>query len=220
VDDLGPHNPPSHPELLEALAAEFRQASFEMRALIRWITLSHPYGLSSRPRSTSGVSDDPTLGDPPRFSRFYLRQMQAEQLYESLLVATRADRAREEETAREEAKNRWLRQFVIAFGNDEAGETTLFNGTIPQALMLFNGEFIREAIALEPGTLLRDVVDSDMKPAEKINYLFEAGLARPARAEELMAANQLLLARQGNMAEAMQDLWWAILNSNEFILNH
>ena len=102
----------------------------------------------------------------------------------------------------------------------EGGEATTFNGTIPQALMLFNGDFIRKAVALESGNLLRTVADSDHTPLQKINYLFEAGLARPARQAEIVAANQLLMARKGNMAEAMQDLWWAILNSNEFIMNH
>ena len=48
IDDLGPHNPPSHPELLEALAAEFRKSSFNIKDLIRWIALSEPYALSSR----------------------------------------------------------------------------------------------------------------------------------------------------------------------------
>lgn len=220
IDDLGPHNMPSHPELLDALAGEFRKSSFDMKDLIRWIALSEPYGLSSRTNQTNETVDDPALGEPPKFSRFYLRQLQAEQLYESLLIATRADKTRGDYAARERDKAEWLRQFTFAFGTDEGGETTTFNGTIPQALMMFNGDFIRRAVALEPGNMLRTVADSDLKPQEKINYLFEAGLARPASREEMVAANQLLMARNGNMAEAMQDMWWAILNSNEFIMNH
>ncbi len=220
VDDLGPHNPPSHPELLDALADEFRTSSFDIKALIRWLTLSQPYGLSSRTNSTNVALDDPALGEPPKFSRFYLRQMQAEQLYESLLVATEAHKSRGDEAGQEEAKREWLRQFTIAFGNDEGGETTTFNGTIPQALVMFNGDFIRQAVALEPGNLLRTVAESEGKPLDKMNYLFEAGLARRATREEIDVANQLLVARQGNMAAAMQDLWWAVLNSNEFIMNH
>ncbi len=220
IDDLGPHNPPSHPALLDALAAEFRKSSFDVKQLLRWIALSQPYALSSRTNKSNEELDDPTLGEPPKFSHFYIRQMQAEQLYESLLVATAADKARGDYAAQEQAKSQWLRQFTIAFGTDEGGETTTFNGTIPQALMMFNGDFIRKAVALEPGNLLRGVADSDRKPADKINYLFDAGLARPASRDEIAVANQLLVARKGNMAEAMQDLWWAILNSNEFIMNH
>ena len=52
--------------------------------------LSEPYSLSSQITSRN-EDDDPALGAKPMFSRFYLRQMEAEQLYESLLVATAAD---------------------------------------------------------------------------------------------------------------------------------
>ncbi len=220
VDDLGPHNPASHPELLNGLAAELRKASFNLKELTRWITLSRAYSLSSRTNTTNDEQDDPALGEPPKFSRFYLRQLEAEQLYESLLVATEAHRTRGNYTEQEQDKSKWLRQFTIAFGTDEGGETTTFNGTIPQALMMFNGDFIKKAIALEPGNVLRTVADGPLEPEQKIEYLFEAGLGRRPKKEEIMVANQLLLARKGSAAEAMQDLWWAILNSNEFIMNH
>ena len=220
IDDLGPHNPPSHPALLDALAHELRDNSFDLKDLIRWVTLSYPYALSSRSNSSHGDSDDPTLGETPKFSRFYMRQMEAESLYESLLVATQAHKTRGDYAEQEDTKSRWLRQFTIAFGTDEGGETTTFNGTIPQALMMFNGEFIRKAVSLEPGSLLQSVADSNRKPIDKIHYLFEAGLARKATKEEVIMADQLLVARGGNVAEAMQDVWWAILNSNEFIMNH
>ncbi len=220
IDDLGPHNPASHPVLLEALAAEFRKNSFNFKDLIRWITLSEPYALSSRANGSNAEVDDPALGEPPKFSRFYMRQMRAEELYESLLVATEADKTSGSYEDREAAKARWLEQFTIAFGNDEGGEATTFNGTIPQALTMFNGEFIKKAIQLQEGNTLRQVAQSDSKPVDKINYLFEAGFARRATKDEIGAANMMLLARRGNALEVMQDLWWAILNSNEFILNH
>ncbi len=87
--------------------------------------------------------------------------------------------------------------------------------------MMFNGDFIRKAVAMEPGnTCCGRWPTATRNHSTKINYLFEAGLARPASREEVVVANQLLVARDGNMAEAMQDLWWAILNSNEFIMNH
>ncbi|MFM8707844.1 MAG: DUF1549 domain-containing protein, partial [Planctomycetia bacterium] len=98
VDDLGEHNPPSHPELLDGLAERFREQSFDLKELIRWIVLSRPYALSSR--TTKGNQrDDPSLGEKPKFTHFYLRQMRAEDLYESLLTATEADQARGGEEA-------------------------------------------------------------------------------------------------------------------------
>ena len=56
---------------------------------MKWIVLSKPYALSSR-QTKSNASDDPLQGVSPRFSHFYIRQMQPEQLYESLLVNTEA----------------------------------------------------------------------------------------------------------------------------------
>ena len=60
--------------------------------MAEWITLSAPYGLSSQSNTTNVTLDDPLLGEDPKFSRFYLRQMRAEELYESLVAATQADK--------------------------------------------------------------------------------------------------------------------------------
>lgn len=220
IDDLGPQNPPTHPELLDYLGKEFRQNSFNLKELIRWITLSEAYGLSSR-ISGNNAGDDPLLGESPKFSHFYLRQMRAEELYESLLVATEAHKTRGSYEEQEESKGQWLRQFVIAFGNDEGTEATTFNGTIPQALMMFNGDLIKKATSSEKGSFLSEIAgNKTMKPADKINHLFLAGLGRLPNKLELEIANKLLIARQGDTAAALQDVWWAVLNSNEFIFNH
>jgi hypothetical protein len=220
VDDLGPHKPPSHPDLLNYLADEFRYTQYDVRQLIKWIVLSRPYSLSSKPNA-SNAKDDPLLGDAPKFSRFYLRQMQAEELYESLLVATQADRAPGTYEDRERMKSQWLQQFARTFGTDEGDESTSFNGTIPQVLMMFNGELIRQATGDSGPTLIDQIVnDPKMANREKADYLFLAGLARKAKNNEWTLANQFLAARKGNPAEALKDLWWVILNSNEFIFNH
>ncbi len=218
VDDMGPHNAPSHPELLDGLAKAFRESSFDVKSLMRWIVLSEPYALDSR-GNRSNAQDDPSLGSRPMFSRFYLRQMEAEQLYESLLVATEADKS-VGYAEREEMKQRWLEQFNTAFGNDENGESTTFNGSIPQALTLMNGELVKRATGSERGGLIDQVARDRSSGAEKIKRLYLAALARNPERGELLVCNQLLASRSGDMAEALQDIWWALLNSNEFILNH
>ncbi len=220
IDDMGPHNPPSHPELLDALAAEFKTRSYNQKELMRWILLSEPYALSSRvgPRNKK---DDPALGEKPLFSRFYLRQMPAEELYESLLVATEAQNTQTSYEKRESTKHDWLKQFVVAFGTDDNEESTTFNGTIPQTLMMMNGDLIKKATSVEKGGFLHRVSsDPKMNNAAKINYLYLAALARKPSAQEIGLANELLLLRKGDPIAALQDVWWAVLNSNEFILNH
>src|SRR5262249_37700745 len=107
LDDLGPHNNPSHPELLKYLGEEVRKNSFNLKELIRWITLSEAYSLSSR-IMPQNKTDDPLLGETPKFTHFYLRQMQAEQLYESLLVATQAHKSRGSYEDQERQKAEWM----------------------------------------------------------------------------------------------------------------
>ena len=219
VDDMGPHNSPSHPELLDELGVAFRKSSFNIKSLIRWIVLSEPYQLSSR-ASKYNRADDPALGSKPMFSHFYLRQMTAEQLYESLLVATRADESLSYDQ-RERVKQRWLGQFNTAFGNDENGESTTFNGSIPQALMLMNGDMIKRATSNDEGSFLYKIAwNQKLSGAEKVRYLYQASLARAPARDELKVCNRLLASRKGDMTESLQDIWWALLNSNEFIFNH
>jgi hypothetical protein len=219
IDDLGPHNSPSHPALLDYLGEQFRYVSHDIKELIKWITLSEAYSLSSRVTKMN-AKDDPLLGETPKFSHFYLRQMRAEELYESLLVATEAHKTRGSYEEVERQKADWLRQFTLAFGTDEGDESTTFNGTIPQALMLFNGDLIKKATAIDNGSFLHRVAASSLKPEDKIEYLFQAALSRNPSKEEVLIANKLLYAREGNTAAAMQDIFWAVLNSNEFILQH
>ncbi len=218
IDDLGPHNPATHPQLLERLAAEFRIASYDLKKLQTWITLSKPYQLAAT-KTRGNELDDPAIGETPKFSRFYMRQMSAEQLYQSMLIATGATpEGTYEEQARQ--RDRWLSQFVVAFGTDEGDEATTFNGSIPQALMLFNGELTRNATKTGDNSFLDRVAESSKSPRDGVTYLFLAGLARRPTTKEFGIAGQLMTARDGNMKEMLADMWWAILNSNEFILQH
>jgi hypothetical protein len=87
--------------------------------------------------------------------------------------------------------------------------------------MMFNGEMVREATGGTGQTWLEQLInDPQIDDEEKVHRLFLAGLSRRATGAELTMARQLFIARQGDARQAMQDLWWAILNSNEFILNH
>ncbi len=220
VDDMGPHNPPTHPELLAQLSRDLKAHRFDLRRLMRWIVLSEAYQLSSA-SNDNNADDDPALGAKPRFSHFYLRQMSAEQLYQSLLVATQADRAAGTTPEERDRRRRdWLRQFAVAFGNDEGGEVTTFDGTIPQALMMMNGDLVREATSDQPGSLLADLAASPLKPEERIDRLYLAALSRKPTKRERTLALELWRGKAPQAVEPLQDVWWALLNANEFVLNH
>jgi hypothetical protein len=217
IDDLGPHNPQSHPQLLDQLGKEFRKSSYDLKELITWITLSRPYNLSAVLGSYNEI-DDPSIGEMPKFSRFYLRQMTAEQLYQSMVTATDAADAGSYEE-QEAQRRQWLQQFVVAFGTDEGDEATTFNGSIPQALMLFNGDLTKKATSTAKGSFIDRIVAGGARDGG-LSQLFLTGLARLPTKNETKVANQLLVARGGKHKEMLQDMWWAILNSNEFIMQH
>ena len=218
VDDMGPHNPPTHPELLDYLAQQLVANSFDLRLLMEWIATSDPYALSSRMGKKNRI-DDPSKGERPLFSHYYVRQMRAEELFDSLITATRADRMTNRNKI-DETRREWLKQFVIAFGNDEGTEGSTFNGSITQALVLFNGQLTRRALSDKPNSMLYRLAAADASFEAKVNQLMLASVARRATKREQQAAQQLVMMHGGKQLAGLQDLWWAVLNSNEFILNH
>ncbi len=216
VDDFGDQNPPSHPELLDRLASDFQEGGYNVKNLIRWIMTSEPYQLTSA-RNRSNEMDE-TL-----FSHMNLKPLTPEQLFESLLTATQAHKAGGAADS-ENRRNRWLRQFIFTFATDEATEDSSFQGTIPQALMMMNGDLMKEAISNKPGSFLRELLEQSRLqrgPADSfvVQRLYLAALSRPPTSAELNTARGLLR-RSSEPISVMQDIFWALLNSNEFILNH
>jgi hypothetical protein len=150
----------------------------------------------------------------------YVKSMTAEQLYDSLIVATNAHKSGRTNWAdSEQQRQRWLQQFVVAFGTDEGDESTTFNGTIPQALMLINGELTQNATSGKKGSFLNEVLSKRGSDATYIRSFWVSALNRnPTRRESQQALKMIRGSK--NRLEAYQDLFWALLNSNEFIFVH
>lgn len=231
VDDMGPHNQASHPGLHDRLAEEFVKSRYDSKQLIRWICNSEPYNLTSRIVESSknkdgevvkagNDMDNPAAGETPLFSHMYVKSMEAEQLYDSLIIATDAHRSgRSSWEQAEKQRQEWLRQFVLTFGTDEGDESTTFNGTIPQALALMNGEVVKNAVNVAKGSFLREVLEGPEKEEAKVKKLYLATLSRNPSPKELAMAQQMLKANKDRVG-AYQDLFWALLNCNEFIFIH
>jgi hypothetical protein len=150
----------------------------------------------------------------------YPKPLEAEQLYDSLLIATTAQNSGETNWSdAQKQRDDWLQQFIIAFGTDENDEANTFNGTIPQALLMMNGPLVQKAISAEKGSFLNSVLDSDASDEKKIQRLYLATLSRHPHGREESAAAGLLESDRDKLT-GFQDLFWALLNSNEFIINH
>ncbi|MCA8988245.1 MAG: DUF1553 domain-containing protein, partial [Planctomycetaceae bacterium] len=217
VDDMGPHNPPSHPRLLEFLTEKFVESKYDMKMLVRWITATDAYRLSSEFNPKNKI-DAPAAGEMPLFSHMYIKSMEAEQLFDSLMVtANNHSKDASNYAQAMQQRNRWMQQFVTTFGTDENDEATTFNGSIPQALMMMNGELMETATKCEPGSLLHAVVQSNEKDTRKVQLLYLASLGRNPTTRDLSAVRKLMQA-SGDPVSLYQDLFWALLNSNEFIL--
>lgn len=230
VDDMGPHAAVSHPELLDGISRAFVRSGYDTRRLIRWICTSEAYGLTSR-QTEGNVVDRPADGETPLFSRVYVKPMSVEQLFDSLLIATQAREVFGSDwNAVERRRQQWLQQFVMAWGTDENDEANLFDGTIPQALMLMNSELIQLALDSQRGTYLDRVVRRRGTEQDKIEAIALATLSRPANSNEVAAVRRLIRDDIGRLPRgsdpnsavrsSLQDLMWACLNSNEFILIH
>ena len=215
VDDLGPHNPASHDEVLDKLASDFKASGYDVQKLIRQIMATRAYQASS----VKGKSADK---EDAFFNTMQLRPMSPEQLFDSLLTATEAHAAAN--TAESDKKrDAWLRQFLFAFGNDEGEEATSFQGTIPQALMMMNGELIQSALSGKPGSFLEKTVEGAQQARSPethlVNQIYLAALSRYPSRKEIQQASHYLQT-QPDTLQVVQDLFWALLNSNEFILIH
>jgi hypothetical protein len=224
IDDFNDQNQPSNPELLDEVSSTFKNYNYDLKKLIRWICNSNPYNLSCVANKTNDKPEHEAL-----FSRMIMKAMSPEQLFESLMVATKAEAA-ESKTGKKDLKEKWLGTLISNFGDDEGNEVN-FNGTVVQALMMMNGKDINDAIARkDKGTVALAVEAGTKARSEKaaIMYMFKCALNREPTKKELETIVPQFAFRNRSLGmndirnanRRYEDLFWALLNSNEFILNH
>ncbi len=212
IDEIGTHNPASHPELLRQLSTQFAAHDYRLKELTKWLALSDAFQRSSK-FSEGNLADAPERGEQPWFSRYYLRQMQPEAVFDSLRLVAEARRRGENSTER----LAFLGQFAHRLGTDDGEEANLFQGDIRQSFLLMTGPLMQQALN-DDGAVLGHVLSKQMSPEEKISHLFLASVGRPPSQRELEQCLKMLEANP-QPEEALQDIWWALLNSNEFILD-
>lgn len=218
VDDLGPNASPSHPQLLDRLAREFEAHEYDLKSVIRWIALSDAFARSSRMADVAS-RDMPEAGEMALFSRYYARPMQAEEVYNSLVQAAQIRRTAASEAEVANARRAWLGQFQRNMATDDAQEESHFGG-VRQSLIMMNGDLTRQAVNTQHAGLLKTLATSEMTFPKKVEHLFLSALSREPKRRELRAADTILANSRGVEATALEDILWALLNSNEFILDH
>jgi hypothetical protein len=224
---VGANSTPSNPELLDLLAKEFAAHDFDLKFLIRTITATRAYQLTSARSHRS--QDDPTL-----FARAAMRGLTGEQLFDSLATATgyRDSGGGDDLISGLLGGNRSARtEFLTRFALSE--RPTEAQTSILQALALMNGKVTADATTLEKSETLAAVVDTPfVTNAERIETLYLATLSRRPTAKESERAVKYVrdavaqtkgkpeTVRRAAAADALADVFWVLLNSPEFILNH
>lgn len=218
VDDIRASNPPSNPELLEALTADFVQHDFDLKNLVRTIVTSHTY-------QRSFLTNEWNADDSINFSHALPRRLTAEQLYDALMIATGAPtelpgvpagfRASQLPDTKVDVA------FLDMFGRPPRESPCECERTsevsLSQTLNLINGPTISDAI-VHPKGLIARLVAENADSHRMVEEVYVAVIGR-APSEEEQLAGEKYLAEVGNPTEGVQDLMWALLNSPAFLFN-
>jgi hypothetical protein len=213
VDDMHDNNPATHPELLLALAEQFKRHNFDLKYLTKAIVLSETYQRSSKPIKGNEA-------DMEMFSRMYVRALSPEQLVDSVIAVVGSPPGKGDLLAKKAAaagkKGPLLAprdQLVRFFRADDGDDPLEYQDGIPQVLRLMNGPLFNNGGKTLQGAML------SKGPTEAIDYIYMVALARHPTVQE----NQRLttyVSQQKDKRTGYSDILWSLLNSSEFRLNH
>jgi hypothetical protein len=220
VDDVRATNPPTNPELLDALARYVIEHNYDFRRLIRLIISSRAYQLSSQPNATNGR-------DEQNYSRALFKRIEAEVLLDMVCQTTGIGEKFPGVPAGSRAIQLWDSKvphyFLKLFGRPVrvsacACERNL-EPSVSQVLHLLNAPEIHAKLAHEGGRVAR-LVRQHPQEEPVVEELYLTFFSRFPSAKERTSACAYLKSDPSQRRQAAEDLAWSLMNSLEFIFNH
>lgn len=215
VDDLGPQNPPSHPELFAELSTYFVKSGFDLRELYRTLANTAAYQRTS-------VWLGETSPPPEMYVHMPVKSLTAEQLYDSVnRVLHRKTTSMMPGINIESPLLDQQRQAFLAKLDTRGRNALDYQAGVLQALALLNGRDLAEATDPVNSPLLGSIQAPFFTDDDRLRALFLAAFARqPADDELTLCRAQLTKYSESDRAKAFSDVLWSLLNSAEFALNH
>lgn len=221
VDDVRISNPPSNPELLAALSGKLTEYNYDVRKLVRDICTSRTYQLSSAVNETNAT-------DQRNFSRALVRRVRAEVLLDCISQATETPNkfkglplgSRAVQIADGNTSTYFLTTFGRATRATVCSCEVKMEPNLSQALHLLNGDATHNRI--QQGKVVPNLLEQKKTPEEVIKHLYLKTVNREPTADEQVKL--MTAVNEGNDDKEKQailnDVFWALLNSKEFIFNH
>jgi len=213
VDNFANDNKASHPELLDELAAAFVASGYDLTYLTSAICQSKAYERTSA--QTHESQEDVRL-----FARMPVKGLTGEQFFDSLLLATGFDEPKAGVAMAGKERPSPRGQFLAQFAPQ--GRLSEPESSVLQALTLMNGTFIADATNLSRGKLFTAVLETPgLTSPERLESLYLATLSRRPSDEEMSRMLRFVGEPESpRRAERLADVFWVLLNSAEFRLNH
>jgi hypothetical protein len=218
VDDVRVSNPPSNPELLAALGQKAGEYHFDVAKLAHDICTSRSYQLVTRRNATN-------RWDERNFSRQSVRRLRAEVLLDCITQVTETTNdfpglppgSRAVLLPDGLTRNYFLTTFGRSTRATACTCEVRTSPTLSQALHLLNGETTTGKVA--EGKVVERLLEEKKDPLAVAEALYVRCLCRkPTQAEAARIAAKL--GRDADPKQSLEDLFWALLNTNEFLFNH
>ncbi len=222
VDDFRLSNPASNPKLLDELAQEVLRSKYDLKALMRTILNSHLYQLSGTPNEWN-------RGDARNFSRSYRRRLPAEVIADAIADVTGVPNSYEGMPAGSRAIEAWTYKIdsrtMDAFGRPNSSSDCPcerdVRPSITQSLHLMNSRSLHSKLkSTEANARVEQIAKSERTPDEIVTEAYLTCYSRRPTHEERNIATASFSAEGATKRTATEDLFWALMNSAEFVFNH